>query len=211
MLLGGDFELNVGSSLATSPLGPTHLVTSVRDNIIFELDGRRAFDIFSAAAGPLAENPRRAAAFIFAGIPIDAQSERLERGKFLVRNIIGLSPERGAVAIAHRLKVGDRVGFVLRNAESARDDLKATLAEMRQRAVSPAAFGLYFDCISRGAGLNNIADHDSAYISRDIGAIPMAGFFTGFEIGPLGPSSATLQYSGVLALVSEPRPRQLLS
>jgi small ligand-binding sensory domain FIST len=33
--------------------------------------------------------------------------------------------------------------------------------------------------------------------------VPIAGLFTGFEIGPLADSPALLQYSGVLALVSD--------
>jgi small ligand-binding sensory domain FIST len=37
---------------------------------------------------------------------------------------------------------------------------------------------------------------------RYLGPIPIAGFFTGFEIGALGENTSLLQYSGVLALIS---------
>jgi small ligand-binding sensory domain FIST len=205
MLLSGEFELNVGASLACTPLGPTHQVTAVRDNILVELDGRRAFDAFAEAAGPLADDLRRAVAFVFLGVPLDSSAERMERGRYFVRNIVGASAEHGVLAVAHRPKIGERVGFVLRNGERARDDLKATLEEMKQRIASPPAFGLYFDCVSRGTGLYDIPDHDSAYISRYLGQVPIAGFFTGFEIGPLGSRYGMLQYSGVLALVSDRR------
>ena len=67
---------------------------------------------------------------------------------------------------------------------------------------APPALGLYFDCVSRGAGLHNIPGHDSAYIRRALGPIPIAGFFTGFEIGALADQTSVLQYSGVLALIS---------
>lgn len=206
MLLTGEFELNVGASQACTPLGPTYRVTAVRDNILVELDGRRAFDVFAEAAGPLAQDLQRAAAFVFLGIPLDPDAERMARGGYLVRNIVGASAEHGVLAVAHRPRVGERVGFVLRNGERAREDLKATLEELKERtAAAPPAFGLYFDCVSRGAGLYNIPDHDSAYIARYLGHLPIAGFFTGFEIGLLGTRPAMLQYSGVLALVSEKR------
>ncbi len=45
--------------------------------------------------------------------------------------------------------------------------------------------------------------HDTAYIQQYLGPIPVAGFFTGFEIGPLADATGLLQYSGVLALISE--------
>lgn len=203
MLISGDFDLNIGASLACTQIGPIHRVTQVRDNILIALDGRPAYEVFAEAAGPLTEDLRRALAFVLVGIPLDENPSRLERGRFIVRNIVGTSEEHGVIAVAHHPQVGDKMGFVLRNAQRARDDLKATLEEMRERAARPAAFGLYFDCVSRGSGLYNLPGHDAAYIRQYLGAIPIAGFFTGFEIGPLADATGLLQYSGVLALVSE--------
>ena len=77
------------------------------------------------------------------------------------------------------------------------------LEEMSARQLPPPAFGLYFDCVSRGSGLYQMPGHDSAYIRRHFGPAPVAGFFTGLEIGPAGPSPGLLKYSGVLAMVSE--------
>ena len=203
MLLAGDFAINLGAANACAPLGPTHRVSAVRDNIILELDGRRAWDVFAEAAGPLADDLSRALAFVFIGVPLGAGAERIERGNFFVRNITGASPEHGALAVAHRPQLGDRLGFVLRDGERSRSELKATLATMAQRPVQAPAFGLYFDCVSRGAGLYGLPDHDSAYIGQAFGNLPLAGFFTGCEIGPLGDRTALLQYCGVLALISD--------
>lgn len=203
MLLAGDFEVNLGASLACSQIGPMHRVTAVRDNVILTLDDRPAYEVFAEAAGPLADEVRRAIAFVFAGIPLDPEAERLERGSYAVRNIVGASAEHGVIAVAHHPKLGDRIGLVLRTAERARDDLKAMLEEMRGRVGKPPAFGLYFDCVSRGSGLYNLQGHDSAYIRQHLGAVPLGGFFTGFEIGPLGGAAGLLQYSGVLVTVGE--------
>ena len=206
MIVAGDFDLTLASSIACAPLGPVHRVTAARGNIVMELDGRPAFEVFAEAAGPLAADLRRALAYVFVGIPLQPGADRLERGCFAVRNIAGVSEEHGAIAIAAQPKVGDTIGFVLRDAERARNDLKATLEEVAGGLQSPPAFGLYFDCVSRGAGLYNLPGHDSAYIRRYLGPAPIAGFFTGFEIGALGGAPSLLQYSGVLALVSN-RPR----
>src|SRR6266851_3149758 len=203
MLLSGDFKIDVGVSLACQPLGPGHRVTAVEENIIIELDGRSAFEVYHEAIGPLADDLRRASAFVFLGVPLDPSAERLERGRYLVRNIIGASKEHGVLAVAHRPRVGDLVGLVLRDGQRARDDLKLALEELRASTQRPPAFGLYFDCVSRGSGLYNVPNHDSAYIRQYLGEIPVAGFFTGLEIGPLSAATRLLQYSGVLVLVSE--------
>jgi len=204
MLLAGEFAINLGAANACAPLGPTHRVTAVRDNIILELDGRRAWDVFAEAAGQLAGDLARALAFVFIGIPLTPGAERIDRGNFYVRNISGASPEHGAIAVAHRPKLGDKIGFVLRDGERSRVELKATLAAMGDRNARPPAFGLYFDCVSRGNGLYGMPDHDSAYIGQYFGQLPLAGFFTGFEIGPMGDRTGLLQYCGVLALISDP-------
>jgi small ligand-binding sensory domain FIST len=205
MLLAGDFDIQIGAALACAPLGGTHQVTAARDNIILELDGRSAYEVFAEAAGPLSGDLQRALAFVFLGIPVGQSGERLERGRFYVRNITGASPAHGAIAVAHRAQLGDTVGFVLRDGERSRNELKATLESLAPDRKDPGAFALYFDCVSRGSGLYGIPDHDSAYIGQYFGQLPVAGFFTGFEIGPLGNGTGLLQYSGVLAIVSERR------
>ncbi len=205
MLLAGDFDVTVGAAQACAPIGRAHRVTKVRDNIILELDGRSAFEVFAETAGPLAADLQRAAGFIFLAVPTDPKAERFERGHFVVRNVMGASSEHGAVAVAHRPSVDDVVGFALRDGERARSELKAMLEGMGKQTPQPPAFGLYFDCVSRGSSLYNLPDHDSAYIGQTFGNIPIAGFFTGFEFGPLGGDAGLLQYCGVLALIAAKR------
>lgn len=200
MLLSGDFDLTIASSLACAPIGPPHRVTAARDNIILGLDGRPAYEVFAATAGPLARDLRRALAFVFLAVPHDPAQADFRRGSYVARNIVGASAEHGALAVAHTPKVGDIVSLALRDAERARADLKAMLEDLRDGPVP--CFGLYFDCVSRGAGLYDLPGHDPAYIRQYLGRFPLAGFFTGFEIGPAGAAPAVLQYSGVLALVS---------
>jgi small ligand-binding sensory domain FIST len=206
MLLSGDFDLTTMTSIACAPIGPAHRVTAARDNILLELDDRRAFDVFAEAAGPLATDLRRALTYVFATIPLDPSATTIDRGRFIVRNIIGASEEHGVVAVSFVPKVGDTIGFALRDAERSRRDLKASLEELGNRLTSPPAFGLYFDCVSRGTGLYGIPGHDSAYLRQALGPLPIAGFFTGFEIGPLCEETTLLQYSGVLTLISSKIP-----
>ena len=68
----------------------------------------------------------RSLVFVFLGIPLEQSSERLQRGSFYVRNIIGASEEHGAIAVGHRPNVGDKVGFVLRDAERSRSTFSAS-------------------------------------------------------------------------------------
>ena len=63
------------------------------------------------------------------------------------------------------------------------------------------AFGLYFDCCARGSALFGMAGLEAGYLESTFGATPIAGLFGSCEIGPIGPATELLTYTGVLALV----------
>jgi small ligand-binding sensory domain FIST len=202
MLFAGDFEVNAGASLGCRLIGGPRRVTAVQDNILIELDGQPALDVLKQTIGPLAGDLRRAASMVYLAMGLDPKAERLEHGRYLIRHLIGFDEARGLIATVYRPEPGDLVGFALRDEAGARDDLKLTLEYMERGVRNPPAFGLYFNCVSRGSNLYSISDHDSAYLSRHFPGVPIAGFFTGFELGPHASASRLLQYSGVLALVS---------
>jgi small ligand-binding sensory domain FIST len=207
MLLSGNFDITTGASLGCRLIGPPRRITAVRQNILMELDGRPALEVLRQTIGPLGQDLRRAAAMVYVAMPLDPEAQRLEHGRYLIRNMIGFDENRGMIATVYRPREGDVVGFALRDEQGARDNLKLTLEQMESDVPNPPAFGLYFDCVSRGSNLYTIGDHDSAYMAQVFSNVPIAGFFTGFEIGPLASATRLLQYSGVLALVSG-RPEQ---
>jgi small ligand-binding sensory domain FIST len=99
---------------------------------------------------------------------------------------------------------GQKLVFTLRDGNGSRDDLKLTLEEQIQAwAGQQPGFGLYFNCASRGRGLYGFPDLDTSYIKQYLGEVPLIGFFTGCEIGPMQQQSSLHLYSGVLVLVGE--------
>ena len=209
-LLSGNFRTTIGLTHACRPTGRPHTVTKADRNVILELDGRRAFDVLAESVPrSLLEQLRRAVATVFVGVPIRPGSERLERGNYLVRNIVGIDPEAGFLAVAVEVTEGQRVGFVLREPLGAREDLKEMVGEQAAawRDAAPA-FGIYFNCVARGSGLYGLADIDSAYLKHAFGDMPLIGFFTGAEIGPVDGVPFLHQYTGVLVVVGEEPPRR---
>jgi small ligand-binding sensory domain FIST len=202
MLLSGDIEITSGASLGCRLIGPPRRITAVHQNIIIEIDGKPALQLLRQTIGPLSNDLRRAAAMVYLAAALDPGAEQLEHGRYLIRHMIGFDEAKGLIATVYRPEAGDLVGFALRDEEGARDNLKLTLEDMERKVRNPPAFGLYFNCISRGSNLYSIGDHDSAYMARHFPEVPIAGFFTGFEFGPVTTATRLLQYSGVLALVS---------
>jgi small ligand-binding sensory domain FIST len=207
VLLSGQFHHTIGIAQACQPISPVHTVTKSHKNLILELDGRPAFAVFAEVVRqPLLDDLRRAAAFVFVGLPVDAERQRIARGEYVVRNIVGFDPNQGIVAIADEIRQGQKMVFTLRDGSGARDDLQVTLEAQAQAWEGQApGFGLYFDCVGRGSGLYGFPDLDTSYIKQYLGDVPVIGFFTGCEIAPIQRQPSLHQYSGVLVLVGEKR------
>jgi len=205
VLLSGRFHHTIGIAQACQPISPVHTVTKSQQNLILELDGRPAFEAFAAVVRqPLIEDLRRAAAFVFVGLPVDSERQRIARGEYVVRNIIGFDPRQGIVAVADEIRQGQKIVFTLRDGSASREDLKVTLeAQAQLWGEQKPSFGLYFNCLGRGRGLYGLPDLDTAYIKQYLGDIPILGFFTGCEIAPIQQQLSLHQYSGVLVLIGE--------
>ena len=205
VLLSGRFHHTIGVAQACQPISPVYTITKSRQNFILELDGRPAFEIFAEIVRrPLIEDLRRAAAFVFVGLPVDPERQRIARGEYVVRNIVGLDPRQGVIAVADEIRQGQKVVFTLRDGDVSREDLKITLERQTQLwEKQRPSFGLYFNCLGRGRGLYGLPDLDTAYIKQYLGDIPFIGFFSGCEIAPIRQEHSLHQYSGVLVLIGE--------
>jgi small ligand-binding sensory domain FIST len=188
----------VGVTQACRPATPPLRVTRASGPWVLEIEGRPALDVYrEVAREPLAEDLRRAAAFLLVALPLDADAS-LEPGRYLVRHVAGFDPERGAIAIPTLLSTGDRIALARREPETAREDLRAMLGQLEGE---PPAFGLYFDCCARGSSFFGVSGLEAGYLERAFGSAPIAGMFGSCEIGPIADRTELLTYTGVLALV----------
>jgi len=103
---------------------------------------------------------------------------------FLVRNLIGVDPRTGSVAVGERLRVGQRVQFQLRDADASRQEQRQLLSQQRRRQAQPLA-ALLFACLGRGEGLYGKPDGDVQACREQFAAVPVAGAFCNGEIGPV--------------------------
>lgn len=203
--LSGQFRAAVDITQGCQPITDPMLITRAERNLIYEIDGRPALEVFARVIkGPLAENLRRALTVLFVGLPADRRENSVAAGRYLVRNIIGLDPEKGIVGVAESVNEGQALIFAMRDGQRARDDLQQMLGRQVERLQGrKPAFGFYFNCCARGSSLYGIAGMDSAYIRRALGDIPLVGMFGGYELAPLGRANHLFAYTGVLALVTE--------
>ncbi len=199
----------IGISQAYLPVGEPRLITRVEENLVWEISGKRAYDAYAEAAGPeWMENIRFAAMNLFVGIPGDPDKVRLDHGEYIVRPIVGADEEQGIIMLPTPVRTGQAITFARRDGKRAREDLRTMLEKGARRFAATGeagarAFGLYFNCAGRGSSLYGEMDVDAGAIREKMRDLPVAGFFTGSEIAPIGKIDHLHQYSGVLVLVGK--------
>src|SRR5712691_5581154 len=166
------------------PVGETFAITRAERNVVFELGGQPAVNRIEELYASATERDqllmRRG---LHVGQATNELKAELGRGDFVIRSLVGIDRDKGAIAISDMVEVGQTIQFQVRDAESAREDLRATLDTQRDSSVAAA---LLFSCNGRGLGLFGQPDHDIGAVRGAFGDIPVAGFFAAGELGPVG-------------------------
>lgn len=182
--ISGAVEVDVVVSQGCRPIWQPFIVQSALKNIIYNLEGQPPLAWIQDLVPELSEEDRTLLqGGLFVGRVVDPQQDKLGRGDFLIRGVIGVDQQNGSITIGDTVQEGERVQFHLRDAVTAMEDLEMMLIPQSFR--QPAAGGLAFLCNGRGTRLYDHADGDISIIQSNLGNIPIAGFFAAGEIGPL--------------------------
>ncbi len=135
------------------------------------------------------------------GFPVAGSDQK----DFLVRNILGIDPEEGALAVSETPIEGSHIQFVHRDDESVRADLSKMLVNMRsriqkQQGVFAPKGGIYISCVARAMTKfdpeSEIPGGEMKLIQEVLGDIPLTGFYGAGEIS----GGRIYGYTGVLLL-----------
>lgn len=168
------------------PIGRTFVITKVEGNVILELGGLPAYDQLMTVYAELPNQEKQLAQKgLHLGRVVSEYLEEFTAGDFLIRNVIGASPQDQAIAVGDYMRVGQTVQFHLRDEDSADIDLKRGLQSI-PAAQRNASAALLFTCNGRGSRMFAQPNHDAAALQSELGDIPVAGFFAQGEFGPVG-------------------------
>jgi small ligand-binding sensory domain FIST len=204
LFLEGEIGLRSIVSQGCRPIGRPMVVTRAEENVILELSGRTPFDQLRDLWADLpAADQRLFQNGLHIGRVLNEYQAEFQRGDFLVRNVMGLEKQSGALIITDHVRVGQTVQFQVRDAASADEDLHALLRmDVGAHDRRPAA-ALVFTCNGRGTRLFAAPDHDASAVRQEAGAIPVAGFFAQGELGPVGGENHIHGFTASVAIFEE--------
>jgi small ligand-binding sensory domain FIST len=172
-------------------------VTEGWANVVAGLDGKSALAVFKAEVGELlARDPRRAAGYIHAALPVEGS----DQGDYVVRTLMGLDQAQGWLAVADDIHVGQRLMLVRRDPIAAQADLARMLDDVcgRLQGRQPLA-ALYVTCTARGEHMFGEPGAELAQVRQALGpAVPLIGYFANGEIS----GQRLYGYTGVLTVLT---------
>ena len=205
VLLSGDhLGIRWIVSQGCRPIGRHMVVTRAQENVIEELSGRSPLEQLRELWATLPEGDQRLfQRGLHIGRVLNEYRGEFQRGDFLIRNVLGLERDSGALITNEQVRVGQTVQFQLRDAEAADEDLHALLQlDLSAHERRPAG-ALLFSCNGRGTRMFEQPDHDVKAIHQEAGPIPVAGLFALGELGPVGGQNFVHGYTASVALFED--------
>ena len=209
LALQGNLRTEMGITRSCQPFGDPYRITRSEGNVIYEMDGRPAYDIFLESISSIETSALNTGKLdqvfqhVFLGTPLRSFQTEFS-SNFMIRNIMGVNAQKGMLSCVAPVEEGDFVTFAVRNAEMARADMKRMLEDLQYKLTpTKPSFGFYFNCCARGQALYHKPNADISMIRQAFPETPILGLFAYGEIAPVDHVNHLHHHSGILVLVAE--------
>lgn len=201
--LSGNLQVDTIVAQGCRPVGWPLTVTKCDRNFLFELDGKTAVQSLYEVLESLQEKEQKLAQHsLLLGVVMNEFQEEFQPGDFLIRNILGLEPNTGALLVGESLLPGRTIQFHVRDADTSSEDLRSLLKKYKDDNQGSVSGALLFSCLGRGRHLYGFPNHDSTCFQEYLGnSVPLTGFFCSGEIGPVGGTTFLHGYTSSFGLI----------
>jgi small ligand-binding sensory domain FIST len=201
LAVAGNVTIDTIVAQGCRPVGDPMFVTRCDRNIILQLDGMAPLEVLQRLHARLDERDKDLFRHsLFLGIAMSENREEYRAGDFLIRNLAGVDSSSGALAIGALLEENCIVQFHLRDAETSGEEVETLLHRHRAESAAKPSGALLFSCLGRGQFLYGHPDHDTNVFRREIGEVPLGGFFCNGEIGPVQGTTFLHGYTSAFGL-----------
>ncbi|RMF13099.1 MAG: hypothetical protein D6758_13750, partial [Gammaproteobacteria bacterium] len=177
---GTHLRVGYGSLGGWDPFGPDRVVTRSEGNVLHELDGQSALDLYARYLGDYARD-LPGSALLFPLTILD------DKEKDLVRTVLSVDPAAKTMTFAGDIPEGSRVRFMKANFDRLVEGASEAAEQSRNRlSARDTQFALLISCVGRKMVLKQRVEEETEAV-RDILPEPvvLSGFYSYGEISPL--------------------------
>jgi hypothetical protein len=176
---GEKLQIQFGTKGGWSKFGPTRTITKAEKNVLFEIDGNNALDLYKTYLGDYAEK-LPASALLF---PLAIQEEN---GEEVVRTILKIDVQNKSMTFAGNLPIGSKVRFMkttLDNLVNAASD--AALMCTTNMPGKEEKLSILISCVGRKIIFGKRIDEEFDAVRESLGNdTVITGFYSYGEIAP---------------------------
>ncbi len=199
-------NLSIDTILAHSykPIGKSYVITKADRNYLYELNNQNALTVVKDLLTSLNENERELSKkSMLIGILGNEFKTDIASDDFLIRELVGLEINHGALVVGEFLQTGKTIQFHVNDSALAIEDLRFKLNNYRKthNLDSDQTAALIFSCLSRKD--NYGYNQDGSYFKDYFKNIPLIGFFGNGEIAPTENQTFVHGYTTLICIIKK--------
>lgn len=197
---GESLEISFASFGGWIPFGPERIITRSEGNILYEIDGQPALDLYKKYLGEKSNELPQASLLYPLNVTPDGKKDPV------VRTILNINDEDQSMILAGDVPVNSRVQLMMASVDGiAQGAQTAANLAMTKRKNKPE-LALLVSCIGRKLVMNQRVEEEVEQVGEVVGdKVPLAGFYSYGEMAPFnGSTSCELHNQTMtLTLISE--------
>ena len=183
-LAGEGLQVAHGSFGGWETFGPARKVTRCESNVLFQLDGEPALEVYKRYLGEYARDlPASGLLFPFALLGDDLNAVGL------IRTILGIDEEQGSLTLAGEILQGGYLKLMHASTDALVDGAESAARAVQAMARLPApALAILVSCVGRKLVMGDRVDEEVEAVAAVLGKdIVRTGFYSYGEISPFAP------------------------
>jgi len=179
---GDSLQVGYGSRGGWDSFGPDRLVTRSKANILYELDGQSALELYKKYLGEQAKGLPATGLLFPLSISLNGG------GKRLVRTILSVSENDGSMTFAGDVPEGNYARLMKANFERLVDGAAESARQAQALGSPDPDLAILVSCVGRKLVLKQRIDEEIESVQDALGpGAALTGFYSYGEICPVGP------------------------
>ena len=197
---GETLEISVASFGGWTTFGPERLITKSDANILYEIDGLPALELYKKYLGDKADQLPHASLFY----PLNVTAEN--KSQAVVRTILSINEEENSMTLAGDVPANAKVQLMMASVDGLSEGAyKAAKLAMKNRNKAPE-LALLVSCVGRKLVMNQRVEDEIEEVQSVIGKnTAITGFYSYGEMAPFSESTSCELHNQTmtLTLISE--------
>ena len=162
-----------------TPFGPERTVTKSEGNILFELDGQPALDLYKTYLGDKAKDLPGAALLY----PLNVKSD--DEAQSIVRSILNINEDDNSVILAGDIKENSKVQLMMTNVDNIANASERAARQALEYRKNKPEIAFLVSCIGRKLVLDQRVEEEIEEVIEVLGqGTTVSGFYSYGEIAP---------------------------